>query len=157
MAASPNGTTSTGSGKRPSDGHPFRFVDDDDHAGRGRGDDLLPQQRAAAALDQAQIGGDLVGAVDGKIELRRLVERGERHAQPLGVAAGRLRRGHSDDVEPGVNALRQKLDEMLGGRAAAETEPHAGTHELERAGGGCTFLAFDIHCDRDSPPADRSK
>jgi hypothetical protein len=45
---------------------------------------------------------------------------------------------------------------MLGGRAAAETEPHPGTHELERAGGGCTFLAFDIHCDRDSPPADWS-
>jgi hypothetical protein len=37
---------------------------------------------------------------------------------------------------------------MLGGRAAAEAKPHARTHEVEGAGGGCAFLGIDIHRDR---------
>ena len=65
--------------------------------------------------------------------------------------------GTADHVEPRVHALGQKLDEMLRGRTAAKTEPHAGTHEFERAGGGCTFLSFDIHYNRDGPLADGSK
>ena len=138
-------------------GNPFGFIDDDDHARGGRGDDLLPQQRSPTALDQAEVRRDLVGAVDGEIELRRLVEVGERHPQPLGVATSCFGCGHADHVEAGVNAFGQKLDEMFGGRPAAKTESHAGAHELERAGGGCTFLAFDIHCDRDGPLADQGQ
>jgi len=137
--------------------HPFRFIHDDDHAGRGRGDDLLSQQRAPTALDQAEIRRDLVGAVDGEIELRRLVEVGERHAQPLGVAASRFGCGHADHVEAGADTFGQEFDEVLSCRAAAKAKSHAGTHELERAGGGCTFLAFDIHCDRDGPLADQEQ
>ena len=128
--------------------YPFRFIGNDDHARGSRGHDLFPQQRAAAALDQAQIGGDLVGAVDGQIEFRRLVEAGQRHAQPLGVAASRFRRGHRDHVEAGADALGQKLDEMLGGRAGAEAEPHARAHEFDGTGGGSTFLGLDVHRDR---------
>ena len=51
----PNGATSIGSGKRPRTSTHLRVVGDHDHA-RGRGgDDLFPQQRAAAALDQAEV------------------------------------------------------------------------------------------------------
>jgi len=39
---------------------PFRGVGDDDHARRGRRHDLLAQQRPAPALDQGQVGGNLV-------------------------------------------------------------------------------------------------
>ena len=108
------------------------------------------QQRAAAALDQAQIVRDFVGAVDGKIKLRGLVQIGERHAQPLGVAAGRFRCGHTDHVEASADPLGQKLDKMLGGRPAAQAKPHARTHEFEGAGGGGTFLSIDIHRNRDN-------
>ena len=48
---------------------PFGFVGDDDHACGSRGDDLFPQQCAAAALDQAQVAGNLVGAIDREIQL----------------------------------------------------------------------------------------
>ncbi len=78
----PNGAISIGSGKLPKHRHPFRFIGDHNHPRRGRGDDLLAQQRAAAALDQRQVGRDLVCAVDGQIELGRLVERRQRNAEP---------------------------------------------------------------------------
>ena len=54
VAASPNGITSIGSGNRPKRIDPFGFVGNHDHAFRSRGDDLLAQQRAAAALDQVE-------------------------------------------------------------------------------------------------------
>ena len=49
---------------------------------------------------------------------------------------------------PARTRSRQKLDEMLGGRAGAEAKPHARTHEVDGAGGGGTFLGIDIHRDR---------
>ena len=48
---------------------PAWAIGDDDHPLRRGGDDLLAQQRAAAALDEAEIAVDLIGAIDGKIEL----------------------------------------------------------------------------------------
>ena len=79
--------TSTGNGKRPRV-DPFGIVGDHDHAIRRRGHDLLPQQRAAAALDQVERGIDFVGAVDREVEPVDLVERGQRNP-----AALRRRRG----------------------------------------------------------------
>ena len=40
----------------------------------GSDDDLLAQQRAAAALDQPQSGVNLVGAVEREVELEAAVE-----------------------------------------------------------------------------------
>src|SRR2546429_2085862 len=54
--------------------------------------DFFAQQRAAAAFDQAQIGRDLVGAVDGEIELRRFLERGQWNPEPLGLRRSEERR-----------------------------------------------------------------
>ena len=142
---SPNGTTSIGKRKPSQHGHPFRFIGDDHHAGAGAGHDLLPQQRAAAALDQAEIGGDLVGAVHRQIERRRLLQGGQRHAQALGVPARRLGGRHRHDAQAGAHPLGQKLDEMPRGRAGAEPEPHAGLDEFEGARRGGTLLAFDVH------------
>jgi hypothetical protein len=34
---------------------------------------------------------------------------------------------------------------VLGGRAGAETKPHARPHEFDGAGGGGTLLSLDIH------------
>ena len=96
-------------------------------------------------LIRVRSGRDLVGAVDGQVELGRLVERGQRHAEPLGLGARRLRGRHADDVEAGAHPLGQQLDEMLGGRAGAEAEPHARPHPFDRQRRGLTFLRFDVH------------
>ena len=56
VASRPNRLTSIGSGKRPSVADQLGPVGDDDHPRRGRRHDLLAQQRAAAALDQGEVG-----------------------------------------------------------------------------------------------------
>ena len=85
VAFQPNWTTSTGSGNVPSVCDQLALVGNHDHALRRRRDDLLAQQRAAAALDQAQLVVDLVGAVDGQVEIRLVVERRQRDAEALGL------------------------------------------------------------------------
>ena len=87
VAASPKRTTSTGKRKPAEHVDLLGGIGDDDHALGRDGDDLLAQQRAAAALDQAQLAVELVGAVDGEIEERRVVERGERDAERARPAA----------------------------------------------------------------------
>jgi hypothetical protein len=56
---------------------PFQPIADHHQGGRCRGDDLLAQQGSAAALDQAQVGRDLVRPVDGELERGGFVQRGE--------------------------------------------------------------------------------
>ena len=108
---------------------------------RGRGDDLFAQQRAAAALDQVQVRVDLVGAVDGQVEFRRLVERRQRHAE-FGAEAGRaLGRRHADDLHAGRDLVGQQPDELLGGRAGADAEPHAVLDMVKRRPRG-----LDLQC-----------
>ena len=67
-------------------------IGDHRHPLRGRGDDLLAQQRAAAALDQSQLRIDFVRSVDRQIELRKLVQRRERNAEAPCLLLGRLGR-----------------------------------------------------------------
>ena len=55
VASRPNGTTSIGSGKRPERVDALRAVGDHDHAPARGGDDLLAQERPAAALDEPQV------------------------------------------------------------------------------------------------------
>ncbi len=145
VAARPNGTTSIGSGKRPSTGTHF----DSSAITIMRADAAATIFSRSSAppppLIRRQVGRDLVGAVDRQVELGRLVERRQRNAKPLGLRARRLRGRHRDDVEAGAHALAQQLDEMPRGRAGAEPEPHARAHEFDRAGGGGTFLGLDVH------------
>ena len=70
-----------------------------DHAPRRRGDDLLAQQRAAAAFDQPELGIDFVRPVDRQIELRHVVERRERNAKRLRLRLGRLRGRDAADIK----------------------------------------------------------
>ena len=140
----PNGSTSTGSGKRPSVGDPFQFIGDDDHARRRGRHDLLPQQCAAATLDEAEIGPDLVGAVDRQVKLRRLVQCRQRHADPLGIAPGRVGGWDTNDLQAGTDALAEQLHEMLRRGARAQAQPHARTDVFEGPSGRGTFLRFRI-------------
>jgi phosphoglycolate phosphatase len=125
--------------------HPFAVIGNHHHAGGRGGDDFLAQQRAPSSFDEGEIGRDLVGAVDGEIEFRRLVEGGERNAEALGMRVRDLRGRDADDVEPGAHARAEKLDEVSRRRAGAQAEPHAGVHEIERACGGLAFVVIGVH------------
>jgi hypothetical protein len=76
----------------------FRFVRDDDESERLLLDDLLAQQRTAASFDQAQIGVDLVGAIDGEIDRRHLEQRERRDALRARQCLGIFRRARAADV-----------------------------------------------------------
>ena len=60
--------TSTGNGKRPSRSTSFWLVRDADEAPGRRRDDLFARERRAATLDQVQVAGGFVRAVDVKVE-----------------------------------------------------------------------------------------
>ena len=108
----------------------LRAVGDDDHALARGGDDLLPQESPAAALDQAQVVVELVGAVDRQVEVGRLVEGRQGNALALRLVAGRLGGGNAHDLQAAPHALADGGDEMRRRRAGAEAQPHAVGDEL---------------------------
>ena len=126
--------------------HPFALVGDHDHACRGGRHDLLAQQRAAAALDQGEIGIDLVGAVDGQVEIGR-----SRRAWSAACRSAPHRRAspprsaRRSTLRPARDPLAQQLDEMLGGRAGAEAELHAVAHLFQRARRGLPLQLVHVH------------
>jgi hypothetical protein len=125
---------------------PFRGVGDHNHPRGSRRHDLLAQQRSAPALDQGQVRGNLVGAVNREVELGRIVERGQLDAAFFRLRARRLGGRHRDHVEAGAHALAQHLDERPGGRSGAEPEPHARLDELEGTGRGVALVGVGVHC-----------
>ncbi|MFK4514611.1 hypothetical protein ABIF20_001976 [Bradyrhizobium japonicum] len=97
------------------------------------------------ALDQVEVGIDFVGAVDGEVEMVDLIERRQLHTAALGIEARRLRGRYADHFQPGLHALAEQLDEMLGGRAGAEAELHAVTHFLEGARRSLPLQLVHVH------------
>ena len=108
-------------------------VDDDGKPPAGGRDDLLAQQGAAQPLDQVQRAAlDLIGAVDGEIDLGMLGEGRERNARGLGLGPRMLGGGNAHEAQALAMAHRQRLDGESGGRAGAETHDHAVGHQLDR-------------------------
>ena len=142
VAFRPNRLTSIGSGKRPSVSTSLVSSAITIMRGRRRRDDLFAQQRPAAALDQGELRIDLVGAVDGEVEFRHFVERGERHAEFAAKRCGALRRRHAHDRHAGRDLLGQQPHELLGGRAGADAEPHAVLDMSSAARAASIFSAF---------------
>ena len=134
---------------------PFGIVGDHDHAIRGAGNDLLAQQRTAAALDDIERGIDFVGAVDGQVEPVDIVERGQRNAASHRIVAGRLRGRHAHDIESAAHPLTEQFDKMLRGRAGAEPELHAVANLLERTCRRLPFQCVHVHVQTSArePPA----
>src|SRR3954452_18894197 len=126
----------------------LRTVGDHDHAPARGGDDLFPQKRAAAALDDAQRTVDLIGAVDGQIEFGRFVQRSEPNALAFRLAPRRLGSRDADDVKPAPHPLAHSHDEMRGRGAGSEAEPHAVRDKRRRALGGNAFQALGVHRSR---------
>ena len=99
----------------------FGLVDHDDQALSGLGDDFFPQQRAAAAFDHVEIGIDFIGAVDGQVDARMMLECAERNAESLGIGFGGQRGGDGDDIAQlsALNALGDAAGGEDGGTAGA--------------------------------------
>ena len=110
---------------------------------RRRGDDLLPQVGAAAALDQPAVGRDLVGPVDRDVEALEAAELLDRDAQPPRLFLGRDRgRDAADAVEAARGERRQQVGDR---RAGAEPDRHSVLHELGGGLGGEALLVVGGH------------
>ena len=112
-------------------------IGDHDHPVGGGRHDLLLQERAAPALDQVQLGVELVRAVDRDVEPLRLVERD--HLDPLlaGERGGSGRGRHAADLQPLLaHPLAEALHQPRSGRARAEPHPHPVLDQVGGAAGG---------------------
>ena len=131
--------------KTPEQGHPFAFICNYYHADGCSRHDLLVTQRTTTALDEAQIGGDFIGAVDCQVKDRHVIKGDERAPQAVRLAARRLRGCYADDVKSSANTLAQQLEELGAGRAGAETHVHRWPDQVQRSGGGLTFVRVHVH------------
>ena len=89
---------------------------------RGGGNDFFVEERAAAAFDQVELRVELIGAVDGDVDLLDFVKIGERDAEFRGGFARVDRGGDAADFQPGFDAIADELDGVGGGRAGAEAD-----------------------------------
>lgn len=119
-------------------GDELGVVDDDDELVGGGLDHLLAEEGAAAALDEVEVGVDLVGAVDGEVDVGVGVEGGEGDAEGGGLLLGALGGGDADDVGEGAGFEEgaELVDDEGGGGAGAEAEDHAAVDVLDGLVGG---------------------
>ena len=89
--------------KRPEHWDQLGRIGDHRHPLRGRGDDLLAQERAAAALDQPELRIDLVRPVDRQIELGDVIQRRERNAEAPCLLLGRPGRPDAHDLKTALD------------------------------------------------------
>src|SRR3989454_4595335 len=104
--------------------------EDDLPPGR-RGDDPFPHERSAIALDEVQLPIDLVGAVDGEVQLS--LEANEADAELPGEARRLLGRRYAPDTEPVAHGRGEGADERAGRAAGAEADDDAVPDEVEGA------------------------
>ncbi len=90
-------------------------------------DHLLAEEGATAALDKVEVGIDLVGTVDGDVELGMGVEGDEGDVEALGLLLGPDGGGDADDVLElaRLEQLAHPLDSEVGGAARAQSDDHA--------------------------------
>src|SRR5690606_3441253 len=130
-------------GKLPEPFDELRTVDDADEALAGCRHDLLARERTATALDHAQAGVDLVGAID--IDWHPALRSDDRvqvqHLNATGTEklAALLRTG--DSTGHPVEALAERLDEKGNRRTASNADDRA-VHEFVESGPGCRALEF---------------
>src|SRR5215472_19344245 len=103
---------------RPQMVHQLDAVDDNGELAAGGSDDLLPQQGAAEALHEVERAAlDLIGTVDGEVDLAMLGEAGQRDPCPLGLGPGTLGSRDAEESQTLAMAHRQGLDGEGRGRA----------------------------------------
>src|ERR1035438_7173290 len=85
-------------------------IADEDESPRSGCDNFFAQQRAATAFDQIQLRIDFVGAINVDVELRVLIERGQRDSQLLGELLGFLRSGNADNLQAVADAVAEETN-----------------------------------------------
>ena len=95
----------------------FGFIDDDDLAFRGLGDDFFVKECAATAFDEVEGGVDFIRAVDGEVDAFRSGGFHERETGLLREATddGRCGEGAESGQFAGAVAAGDFLDGMNGG------------------------------------------
>ena len=90
-------------------------------------DHLLAEEGATAALDKVEVGIDLVGTVDGYVELGMGVEGDEGDVEALGLLLGPYGGGDADDVLElaRLEQFADPLDGEVGSTARAQSDDHA--------------------------------
>lgn len=96
---------------------------------------IQPKRERTKKKDYNETRADLVGTVDGEVDERVVVERGERDAERLRLLEGALGCGHADDLlELARGQERADLGDGEGGRGARpEPEHHPALHLLDGA------------------------
>lgn len=89
---------------------------------------FLAKEGTAAALDKVEVGVDLVGTIDGNVELGMRVEGDEGDVEALGLLLGPDGGGDADDVLEltGLEELADALDGEVGSTSRAQSDDHAG-------------------------------
>ena len=105
-------------------GHLLAGIDDHDHSLGRRRDDFLAQHGAALALDRSQLRIELVGAVDGQIELCQCVEGQHRQAGRFRGVAGGERRGDGRHLQARRYPFPERGDGEVRRRAGAKADQH---------------------------------
>src|SRR5438552_14106917 len=120
-------------------------IDNSDVTMAGLSDDLLAEHRPAAAFDEVQLGANLVGAIDGDVNLSGKIISQQGNAELLCRDGRRRRRWHSHDVVE--QAVAQQVSKATcrvnRGAACAKSDDHAGGDKLERALSGLLFVLLD--------------
>ena len=110
----------------------FRRLGHHHESPRGADDDLLAQQRAATALDQAQRRVDLIGAVEGEVELDACRRARRSRCRPPVPARACARR-----PRPLARCRRARRSARPASRQPTGPQPdrHLGLDQLQRRGG----------------------
>src|SRR5260370_36634758 len=106
-------------------------VGDNDKLPRSARDDLLAQQRAAAAFDESEAGAYFIGAIDSQVKHRGVVEGDDGNGERLSAlpAGGRGRdAAHAQSL---LYALAELLYEHSRGTAAAKSQQHSVLDKLQ--------------------------
>jgi hypothetical protein len=154
VAASPNGTTSTGSGYRPSTETHFDRSAITTRAADAEATIFSRSKAPPPPLIRLRSGAisSAPSTVSSSAGVSSSVVRGDAQRSRLFLSCRRA--GDHDDREAGPHALTQHLDEIARRRAGAEPKPHARAHEIKRALGCGAFLPFHVHRSQHSAWAD---
>jgi hypothetical protein len=134
-----------GNGETPEHRDLLAGVGDDDEHARGGGDNFFIEESATAAFDEIELRVELIGTVDGDVDLLDFVEVRERNAELGGRVACASRCGDAADFEAGFDAVTDELHGVGCGRAGAEADDLAIFDELKAGARGGFFLDFVGH------------
>ncbi len=105
--------------------HLLRDIGNHHHPIGSGGHNLLPQQCAAAALDEIELGVELIRAVDGQVEPVDGVEVGERNVEAARLGGGHLGSRNAKAGQPIGHPRTEQIDKMPRRGASAEADAHA--------------------------------